>query len=88
MSADAALDVVGQVLWLSLQLMAAPVGLALAAGLTVSVVQVVTQVQESAVATVVKLATVAAALFAFGPWMLRKLVGFSQGLIGGIPSMF
>jgi flagellar biosynthetic protein FliQ len=87
MTADSALGLAGQALWVSLQLLAPPVGLALVVGLGVSVAQVVTQVQESTISFVVKLVAVAGVLFAFGPWMLRKLVGYAQGLIGGIPSM-
>lgn len=88
MSADTALGLAGQALWLSLLLIAPTVGLALLVGLGVSVLQVVTQVQESSIAFAVKLVAVSGVLFAFGPWMLRRLVNFSQALIGGIPSMF
>ena len=87
MTADSALGLAGQALWISLQLLAPAVGLALLVGLMVSVAQVVTQVQESSIAFVAKLVAVAGVLFVLGPWMLRKLVGFAQGLIGGIPSM-
>lgn len=87
MTADTALGLAGQALWLSLQLIAPTVGLALLVGLAVSVAQVVTQVQESSIAFVVKLVAMSGVLFALGPWMLRKLIGFSQALIGGIPSM-
>lgn len=87
MTADSALGLAGQALWVSLQLMAPPVGLALAVGLVVSVAQVVTQVQESTISFVAKLVAVAGVLFVFGPWMLRKLTTYTQTLIGGIPSM-
>ena len=87
MTADSALGLAGQALWISLQLIAPTVGLALLVGLMVSVAQVVTQVQESSISFVAKLVAMSGVLFVFGPWMLRKLVGFAQGLIGGIPSM-
>jgi len=87
MTADSALGLMGQALWLGLVLLAPTVGLALAVGLLVSVGQVVTQIQESSIAFVAKLIAIAGALFTLGPWMMRKLIGFAQGLIGGIPSL-
>lgn len=63
-------------------------GLVMAVGLLISVVQVITQVQELTLTFVPKLVVAAIALVAFGPWMLRTLTQYCTRLWSGIPSMF
>jgi flagellar biosynthetic protein FliQ len=63
-------------------------GLTMAVGLLVSVVQVVTQVQEMSLTFIPKLVVAAITLVVFGPWMLRQLTRFSIQLWSGIPSLF
>jgi len=64
-------------LWL-----AAPILLAATVvGLLISIAQVMTSIQEQTVATIPRLAVVAAATFALLPWMLRKLEGFTIQLL-------
>lgn len=63
-------------------------GLVMAVGLLISVVQVITQVQELTLTFVPKLVVAAIALVAFGPWMLRTLTQYTTRLWSGIPSMF
>ncbi len=50
----------------------------LIAGVTVSILQSVTQIQEFTLTFVPKLLAVVAALALFGPWMLATLVHFMQ----------
>jgi flagellar biosynthetic protein FliQ len=57
-------------------------------GLVISILQVVTQVQEMSLTFVPKLAAAAFASIVFGSWMLRKLAQFTVQLWSGIPSMF
>ena len=64
-------------LWL-----AAPILLAATlVSLLISIAQVMTSIQEHTVATVPRLAVVAAATLALMPWMLRKLEGFTVQLL-------
>jgi flagellar biosynthesis protein FliQ len=63
-------------------------GLVMAVGLVISVLQVITQVQELTLTFVPKLVVAAIALVAFGPWMLRTLTQYTTRLWTGIPSMF
>ena len=51
--------------------------IAMAVSLIVSVLQVMTSVQETTVATVPRLAAVAGAVFILMPWILRRLVAFA-----------
>jgi flagellar biosynthetic protein FliQ len=57
---------------------------ALIIGLVISVFQAMTQIQEQTLAFVPKiLATMLAILF-FGPWILTKLIDYTQGLLGNL----
>ena len=60
---------------------------ALAVGLTVSVVQAVTQIQEQTVAFTLKLFAAGLVMFALLPWMLSTSVGFAVQLVRAIPAM-
>ncbi|HEY3768466.1 MAG TPA: flagellar biosynthetic protein FliQ [Candidatus Angelobacter sp.] len=48
----------------------------------VSVLQVMTSIQEVTISTVPRLAAVAAALFVAMPWMLRHMITFMTSLFG------
>ena len=86
MTEDLALQLMAQMLGVGL-LVAAPIlGLSMLAGLLVSVVQVVAQIQEMSLTFVPTLLVVAAVMVAFGPWMLGKLLAYASALIGGIPA--
>ncbi|WP_374351357.1 flagellar biosynthetic protein FliQ [Chitinimonas sp.] len=88
MSSDLALQLAGQLLWNAL-LICAPLLIAtLAVSLLVSVLQVVTQVQDMSLTFIPKLLTTVIALAVFGPWMLRKLLLVSSKLIADIPAYF
>lgn len=88
MGSDVALQLMAQLLWGAL-LICAPVLIAtLVVGLFVSVLQVVTQVQDMSLTFIPKLVAAAVALTVFGPWMLRKLLLLTSGMIANIPSYF
>lgn len=66
-------------------IIAAPVlGVALAIGLLVSVLQAVTQINEATLSFLPKLLAVAMTLVLLGPWMLTLLTDYLQRVIGGI----
>lgn len=62
-------------------------GITMAVGLAVSVLQVITQVQEMTLAFVPKLVAAGLAVIAFGPWMLKTLCAFTVSLWSQIPLM-
>ncbi|HEV7318823.1 MAG TPA: flagellar biosynthetic protein FliQ [Ensifer sp.] len=74
--------------WTGLIVCLPVLGLTMLVGLFISVLQVVTQVQEMSLTFVPKLLTAGAAIVIFGPWMLKKLGQFATQLWTGIPSMF
>jgi flagellar biosynthetic protein FliQ len=62
-------------------------GITMAVGLVLSILQVVTQIQEMSITFVPKLLAAGAAVLAFGPWMLRTLCRFAVGLWSQIPAI-
>lgn len=88
MHADLALKIMSDLFWTGLLVCAPVLGLTMLVGLVISILQVVTQVQEMSLTFVPKLFTAGIALVMFGPWMLRKLSQFTTQLWAGIPSMF
>lgn len=85
MSDDFALMVLNDMLWAAMTICAPVLGLTLAVGLLISLLQVVTQLQEMSLAFIPKLLVAGLALIAFGSWMLGRLVSFAKALIGNIP---
>jgi len=63
-------------------------GVTLVVGLLISIVQVVTQVQDMSLTFIPKLLAAGLSLIVFGSWMLRELAQFSSQLWMRIPSMF
>jgi flagellar biosynthetic protein FliQ len=88
MNADLALKMLSDLFWTGLIVCLPVLGLTMLVGLFISVLQVVTQVQEMSLTFVPKLLTAGAAIVIFGPWMLKKLGQFATQLWTGIPSMF
>ena len=69
-------------------LIAAPVLLAgMLVGLAIGLLQALTQIQEQTVAFVPKLLAMIAALAFAMPWILMRLIEYSQELIATIPEL-
>ena len=88
MTPDLALQLMGDMLVASLLIGAPILGFSMLVGLAISIVQVVTQVQEMSLTFVPKIITVVVTIVVFGPWMLRKLIAYAGGVISNIPSYF
>ena len=84
MSPETAVDLARQAIWTTLLLAGPVLGAGLLAGLLVSVFQAVTQIQEVTLTFLPKLIASVAILIFLGPWMLRLIVEFTQGLLGGL----
>jgi len=67
-------------------LMAMPMlGLGLVVGLTVSIFQATTSIQEMTLTFVPKILAVLLGLLYFAPWMLEKITVYTENLINQIP---
>ncbi len=60
-------------------------GLGLIVGLTVSIFQAVTSIQEMTLSFIPKILAVMFGLLFFAPWMLEKLTTYTEKLITSIP---
>jgi len=80
--------VIGQQALIITAMLAAPMLLsALAVGLLIGMFQAATQINEVTLSFIPKLLVLAAALYVGGGWMLKVIVGYTEGLIGSIPSL-
>ncbi len=80
MSPAIGLELVADLLKLGLLLCAPLLGVVLVVGLLISVLQVVTQVQDPSISFVPKLAAFVIGLLLLAPWMLNKLTGYGTAL--------
>jgi flagellar biosynthetic protein FliQ len=85
---DLALSLTSDMLWTAIKIAAPLIGLSMLVGLLVSILQVVTQIQESTLAFVPKLITAVAVLLVLGGWMLATLAQYATDLISNIPNYF
>jgi len=61
--------------------------LALVVGLSISILQSITQIQEMTLTFIPKILAVAVALIIFLPWMINTIVTFTNQLLAVIPSL-
>jgi flagellar biosynthetic protein FliQ len=61
--------------------------LALIVGLSISLLQAITQIQEMTLTFIPKIVAVAIALIIFLPWMITTVVGFATRLFSIIPTI-
>lgn len=88
MTSDAALQLVSQMFWTALMIMAPLLIIVMVVGILVSILQVITQIQEISLSFIPKIITVVLVLQIFGPWMLKVLVNYSAMIIANIPGYF
>jgi flagellar biosynthetic protein FliQ len=88
MHSDLAVSLMADLFWTGLLVCLPVLGLVMLVGLALSLLQVVTQVQEMSLTFVPKLMTAGVSLVVFGPWMLRTLSQFTTRLWTHIPAMF
>ncbi len=72
---------------LTLMIAAPMLLLGLIVGVTISILQAVTQIQEMTLTFVPKIIAVAVALLVFLPWIISRLVMFTTQLYGNIPNL-
>lgn len=78
----------GQVGIETAMLVSAPIlVLGLAAGLTVSIFQAATQINDAALAFIPKIGAAVAGLMLFGHFMVNRIAGFTEWIYGQIPNV-
>ena len=87
MSHTLVVDLARNAIMLALLIAGPMLVVALLVGLTVSVVQAVTQIQEQTLAFVPKLVGVAVVFLLALPWMIQLLVKYTTELFRSLPSL-
>ncbi|PJD92352.1 MAG: flagellar biosynthetic protein FliQ [Legionella sp.] len=87
MSSDIALYLSKQMLWHALLISAPVIATAVIIGLLISIIQVVTQIQDSSFTFVPKILAAILMLMACSNWMMNSLIEFSQNLYLSIPKV-
>ena len=84
MTPDSAVQIVRETLMATFWLSAPLLAIGLVAGVLMSLVQIVTSIQDSAFSTVPRLLAFLAGIILLLPWMLMKLMAYSIGIFGNL----
>jgi flagellar biosynthetic protein FliQ len=84
MTPEAVVEIIRQALMTAFWLSAPLLVVGFVAGVVVSLVQVVTSMQDSAFSTVPRLAAFLAALLLSLPWMLKRMMAYAIVLLGDL----
>jgi flagellar biosynthetic protein FliQ len=82
---DVLIQLLKDMMWISMLLMLPPLLAALIVGLVVGLIQAVTSIQEQTLAFIPKLLAIALVLTFAGPWMLRSIVKYTTDLFVALP---
>jgi flagellar biosynthetic protein FliQ len=80
-------QIIGQALLQILMVSAPMLGLAVIVGLTISIFQATTSIQEQTLTFVPKIVVVLGAIMVFGTWILNSMINFTMRIFGLIPEM-
>jgi flagellar biosynthetic protein FliQ len=80
-------QIIGQALLQILMISAPMLGLAVIVGLTISIFQATTSIQEQTLTFVPKIVVVLGAIMVFGTWILNSMINFTMRIFGLIPEM-
>ncbi|MEY2995047.1 MAG: Flagellar biosynthetic protein FliQ [Pseudomonadota bacterium] len=81
-------DLGRQALWVAVLISAPLLGVALAVGLVIGILQAATSINEMTLSFIPKLMALALALAMFGSWQLVTLVDFARNIFQRIPTLF
>jgi len=76
-----------QALFQTLLIAAPMLGLSLLVGLTISIFQATTSIQEQTLTFVPKIVVVLGSIIVFGTWIINSMVNFTMRVFGFIPQM-
>jgi flagellar biosynthetic protein FliQ len=87
MNQDTVVNLASQAMSLALKIAGPLLLVALVAGLVVSIMQAVTQIQEQSLTLIPKIVGIAAVVVVLGPWMLGQMIAYTTALYTSIPTM-
>lgn len=82
------IDLGKQTIWVTILISAPLLGVALAVGLFIGIIQAATSINEMTLSFIPKLMVMAMALALFGSWQLVTLVDFARSIFERIPTLF
>ena len=85
MTPDSVVEIVRQALMATFWLAAPLLAIGLVVGVAVSLLQIVTSIQDSAFSAVPRLLAFMVGIMLLLPWMLQKLMAYTIGIIGDLP---
>lgn len=83
-----AVDMGREVLLITIEISLPVLGIGMLVGLVVSILQAATQIQEQTLALVPKMFAVVGTVIVIMPWILIRLMDYTEGLILDLPRMF
>lgn len=86
MTGPESIDFARQAIWVLLEIAAPAMLTALVVGLTIGLLQALTQIQEMTLTFVPKMLVILLSLLLFLPFMLQTLISFTQGLMERVVS--
>lgn len=87
MDVQSIIQVAGHGLETALMVSAPVLGFGLVAGVSVSIIQAATQINDAALAFIPKILAAVVALSVFGPWMMGKMADFTTYAFNQIPNV-
>jgi len=84
MTPDSVVQILRQALLTALWMSAPILVIAFAAGIVISLVQIVTSIQDAAFSTIPRLAVFLVSTLLLMPWMLKKLTTYTIALLGDL----
>jgi|TARA_B110001452_G_C14911989_1_gene318757 flagellar biosynthetic protein FliQ len=88
MDAAQVIDLGRESLWVAVMVAAPLLGVALAVGLFVGILQAATSIQEMTLSFIPKLGAMILALVIFGSWQIATMVDFFRRIYERIPALF
>ena len=88
MDAAQVIDLGRESLWVAVMVAAPLLGVALAVGLFVGILQAATSIQEMSLSFIPKLGAMILALVIFGSWQIATMVDFFRRIYERIPGLF
>ncbi len=87
MTSQQIIDFILSALYLTVEISLPVLGVALVIGLLVSIFQAATQINESTLSFLPKIAAIILVLIVLSPWMLKKMNDFTRNLYEKIPEI-
>ena len=87
MTPSEAVTIAQNAITMALMLSAPLLLVGMAVGIAISLFQAVTQIQEMTLTFVPKIFAVMVTLLFFSSWMLAKIIGYTESLIGSLPTI-